>query len=215
MTHIIEFSISDELYGLIKEYDANHGSKGVDRMLSSILCTKLQKLFIDAKYCFVCNEIKHLSSFHSIKQHKCIKCDKETQRTKLAYTSHNARILAKQKCVLCGNTTIDVHHIVPRSMGGKDCEDNLIALCFDCHLKAHNGDFSNRHGINEELQSRLKEINKNQVSASKLLDPVQEIKKLRDEALSNQQSYKSPKYKKFFSGKCQAFQETIELLGGV
>ena len=32
----------------------------------------------------------------------------------------------------CG-TKIEVHHIKPKSEGGKDTFDNAIALCFDCH----------------------------------------------------------------------------------
>jgi len=33
------------------------------------------------------------------------------------------------------NTT--PHHIIPRSVGGKDDENNLIPLCYKCHGKIH------------------------------------------------------------------------------
>jgi HNH endonuclease len=32
---------------------------------------------------------------------------------------------------------MEIHHIVPRSEGGDDSEDNGIPLCFDCHAEAH------------------------------------------------------------------------------
>ncbi len=44
----------------------------------------------------------------------------------------------------CGKVAVDIHHIIPRSRFGKKRKDeqdhvsNLIALCRDCHDKAHN-----------------------------------------------------------------------------
>lgn len=46
-------------------------------------------------------------------------------------------------CELCGMGAVDIHHVEPRSKFGskkKDDQDdvsNLIALCRDCHDKAH------------------------------------------------------------------------------
>ena len=47
----------------------------------------------------------------------------------------------KYTCQVCGkkNTRLEVHHIIYRSQGGTDDEDNLITLCEDCHDKVHNG----------------------------------------------------------------------------
>lgn len=44
-------------------------------------------------------------------------------------------------CQLCGkkHTLLEVHHIIWRSRGGSDDEDNLITLCHDCHSKVHEG----------------------------------------------------------------------------
>lgn len=44
-------------------------------------------------------------------------------------------------CQLCGKkrTLLEVHHIIWRSRGGFDDEDNLITLCHDCHSKVHAG----------------------------------------------------------------------------
>lgn len=41
-------------------------------------------------------------------------------------------------CQSCGVfTQNDPHHIIFRSQGGSDTEENLITLCVRCHAKAH------------------------------------------------------------------------------
>jgi 5-methylcytosine-specific restriction endonuclease McrA len=46
-------------------------------------------------------------------------------------------------CEICGSTAVDIHHIIPRSKFGskrkneQDHHSNLIALCRNCHDKAH------------------------------------------------------------------------------
>ena len=45
-------------------------------------------------------------------------------------------------CVACGarhgnGVNIEHHHLVPKSEGGRDSDDNLITLCHVCHGKAH------------------------------------------------------------------------------
>jgi len=42
-------------------------------------------------------------------------------------------------CTTCGSRAVDIHHILPRKMGGsktKDFIENLAALCRLCHEKA-------------------------------------------------------------------------------
>ena len=40
------------------------------------------------------------------------------------------------RCELCKTKyDLSIHHIIPRSEGGSDCEDNLMALCYRCHDK--------------------------------------------------------------------------------
>ena len=41
-------------------------------------------------------------------------------------------------CTSCGQDAVDIHHILPRGMGGseKDYIENLVALCRLCHDKA-------------------------------------------------------------------------------
>jgi hypothetical protein len=41
------------------------------------------------------------------------------------------------RCRFCGCPEVDAHHIVLRSQGGPDCEDNLIALCRVHHNFVH------------------------------------------------------------------------------
>ena len=46
-------------------------------------------------------------------------------------------------CEVCGAKAVDIHHIKPRSKFGKnkkleqDHHSNLIALCRNCHCRAH------------------------------------------------------------------------------
>ena len=37
----------------------------------------------------------------------------------------------------CQKIATDIHHVTPRSLGGKDTIDNLIALARNCHEAAH------------------------------------------------------------------------------
>jgi 5-methylcytosine-specific restriction endonuclease McrA len=52
-----------------------------------------------------------------------------------------AKILRRLKagCSNCGwdEASCDIHHILPRSKGGKDADDNLAVLCPNCHRLAH------------------------------------------------------------------------------
>jgi 5-methylcytosine-specific restriction endonuclease McrA len=43
-------------------------------------------------------------------------------------------------CEICSAPSVDIHHIQLRSDNGKDDINNLIALCRDCHVKAHSGE---------------------------------------------------------------------------
>lgn len=43
----------------------------------------------------------------------------------------------------CGANANQVHHIIPRGMGGsktKDYIENLMGLCFDCHRRCESGE---------------------------------------------------------------------------
>jgi 5-methylcytosine-specific restriction endonuclease McrA len=67
------------------------------------------------------------------------------QRIRL--TNHKYRVLAKQvlkrdgnTCQHCGcYTESPPHHVVYRSQGGNDTDDNLTTLCWRCHRFIHDG----------------------------------------------------------------------------
>lgn len=42
-----------------------------------------------------------------------------------------------EHCVICNKRGEHVHHIKPRSQGGKNNEDNLVLLCRRCHKGIH------------------------------------------------------------------------------
>jgi hypothetical protein len=44
---------------------------------------------------------------------------------------------AHPNCQVCNGIASEVHHIVFKSHGGSDEDNNLISLCWMCHRKAH------------------------------------------------------------------------------
>jgi 5-methylcytosine-specific restriction endonuclease McrA len=40
-------------------------------------------------------------------------------------------------CEVCGRVAVDIHHIIPKSQGGGDNVENLIALSREIHEEAH------------------------------------------------------------------------------
>ncbi len=60
------------------------------------------------------------------------------------------------QCQLCGTggeNRLQLHHVVYRSHGGSHERENLITLCFRCHMKVHDGllAFDVVAGPNDEL----------------------------------------------------------------
>lgn len=42
------------------------------------------------------------------------------------------------KCRLCGSSDyLEVHHMLPKSLGGRDDNNNRITVCASCHLFMH------------------------------------------------------------------------------
>jgi 5-methylcytosine-specific restriction endonuclease McrA len=44
----------------------------------------------------------------------------------------------RYRCVIDFKQSVVMHHIIPRSMGGEDNEENLVPLCQSCHRRVHN-----------------------------------------------------------------------------
>ena len=70
-----------------------------------------------------------------------------TSRRGIAQSSSEAaplrlKILERDnwRCQFCGTrSNLQVHHIIYRSHGGPDDEDNLITVCVTCHEQIHLG----------------------------------------------------------------------------
>ena len=63
-------------------------------------------------------------------------------------------------CVNCGtDTEIEYHHIVPLANGGSNRLSNLVALCHECHLRAHG-----------KLQ-RVSDMNREKIGRKKIAKP--------------------------------------------
>ena len=61
-----------------------------------------------------------------------------------------------QTCEVCGNTYgLQKHHIVKRSQGGGDHEDNLIWLCWDCHHGTYGVHGKHGHELDKKLKLKL------------------------------------------------------------
>lgn len=63
------------------------------------------------------------------------------------------------KCAICGTDYNHIHHIIPKAHGGSDKVGNLVALCYDCHLKAHNMTFTGRLALNDDILLKLCKYN--------------------------------------------------------
>ena len=48
-------------------------------------------------------------------------------------------------CEVCSCQAVDIHHITYKSQGGSDEIENLIALCRDCHNRAHDNIFTKKY----------------------------------------------------------------------
>lgn len=60
-------------------------------------------------------------------------------------------------CELCGSTHIlQVHHKIPRRLGGTDADENLRLLCMDCHLNTvHQYGYNGIHTWEEEHKKKI------------------------------------------------------------
>lgn len=67
------------------------------------------------------------------------------------------------RCINCGNEKdVEFHHVIPKSLGGKNSKSNLVPLCYECHSKLH---FGTSKGINHSALTKagLEKAKKNKV----------------------------------------------------
>jgi len=78
-------------------------------------------------------------------------------------------------CARCKDkAALTIHHIIPRSIGGEDYPENLIALCFKCHNDVEgltdSLDIGAHHYTLEELESFIIHAFPNEDASEKRLD---------------------------------------------
>lgn len=62
------------------------------------------------------------------------------------------KVASEPLCRACGlERATDGHHVLLRSQGGDDVEDNIIPLCRACHTDYHAAHISLRANLNERL----------------------------------------------------------------
>lgn len=63
-------------------------------------------------------------------------------------------VACHRRCCICNKFSgikMEIHHIVPKSEGGKDTEENGIPLCFDCHAEV--GMYNPKHPKGRQFTS--------------------------------------------------------------
>lgn len=58
--------------------------------------------------------------------------------------------MSNKPCINCGSIPTELHHVIPKSLGGQDIESNLVPLCSKCHALIH--------GLNPETRG-IQKIN--------------------------------------------------------
>lgn len=58
-----------------------------------------------------------------------------TKQDKIEYRAVKKR--DRNRCVICGNHLIEIHHIVYRSLGGITDRRNMVCLCKKHHMEYH------------------------------------------------------------------------------
>lgn len=93
---------------------------------------------------FFCNRRCYLQ-FQNTNKYECgRKNNKELNYKKTKKILYENR---GSKCEICGynnSNILQVHHIIPRSMGGNNKFTNLQIVCPNCHGTVHNGDSRNQ-----------------------------------------------------------------------
>lgn len=109
-----------------------------------------QKLKNETKQakCIICGKIIEIPAYCNTKKCKCDNCKSHKRphhkeaKTILDYSKRTVANILKRAhvgCSICGwnESSCDIHHIIPRSNGGKDEMSNLIIVCPNCHRICH------------------------------------------------------------------------------
>lgn len=77
---------------------------------------------------------------------------------------------AHERCEICGHYATTVHHILPVSLGGENEDYNFIALCEECHGKAHKYGISKSYLIKYAQRKRKRDIQIDHIGLLKYID---------------------------------------------
>jgi hypothetical protein len=64
---------------------------------------------------------------------------RHTLEPKVAYAQIYARDRHRCSCPVCGRHDVTPHHVKYRSRGGDDTDENVVAVCSECHLRLVHG----------------------------------------------------------------------------
>lgn len=119
---------------------------------------------------------------------------------KFKISLYEYKLLTKE-CAICGfNTTVDLHHIIPLSQGGKDEIYNYIGLCPNHHQLLHRNKVRNLVELREHYENyeRNKNLQKWNYMRDSLLDEIIDVFKFSLEKI-DQINNLIKKHKKYYS----------------
>jgi HNH endonuclease len=61
-------------------------------------------------------------------------------------------------CRVCRRASWERHHLIPRSQGGADVEENIAPICFDCHRAFHSSPNWREYASAVRATMRLEEV---------------------------------------------------------
>lgn len=98
--------------------------------------------------CINCQtEFKHTGKNHKYCSTSCSSKFRRKRRGTTGAQEYKAIVLSvfNNMCDFCGgDEELLIHHLIPKSKGGKDHIANIIVLCRQCHLNLHNHVFSRK-----------------------------------------------------------------------
>lgn len=80
------------------------------------------------------------------------------------------RIRDDNECIIChSGRCLQIAHYIPRSQGGLGIEENLVLMCFDCHMEYDNGRKRKEYGdyIRQYLQWQYTDWNEEKLKYDK------------------------------------------------
>lgn len=91
------------------------------------------------------------------------------------------------KCAECGSEYgIEIHHIVPKVLGGTDEQSNLEPLCSSCHKKKH---LENRSELTKIGIQKARMCGKMNIRAQIFYDTLQIVEEKLEEGLNTREMF--------------------------